>query len=160
MSCGKVAVQNSGHFPLSQQARLYASNRVLWDLLPPAFPAGLDVGKLSALILGPLISASLLPLVVEEAETYLECTCIGRGLSTQLCRVAAQLDVFTGKHGNKMLQSVKVSVFGDNNTCSPPLHDFFQAAGEQAYLSRNVIALDGSSLVIHKDTAVNCYTER
>lgn len=35
-----------------------------------------------------------------------------------------------------------------------------QLAGEQAYQSRNVIALDESRLVVHKDTAVNCYTER
>lgn len=36
----------------------------------------------------------------------------------------------------------------------------FQVAGEQAYLSRNVISLDESMLVIHKDTAVNNFTER
>eukprot|EP00752_Nemacystus_decipiens_P011423 g10144.t1 len=35
-----------------------------------------------------------------------------------------------------------------------------QVAGEHAYLSRNVIALDESMLVIHKDTAVNNFTER
>eukprot|EP00752_Nemacystus_decipiens_P004812 g4379.t1 len=35
-----------------------------------------------------------------------------------------------------------------------------QVDGERAYQSRNVIALDESSLVIHKDTAVNRYTER
>ena len=35
-----------------------------------------------------------------------------------------------------------------------------QVAGEQAYQSRNVIALDESTLVIHKDTNVNHCTER
>lgn len=35
-----------------------------------------------------------------------------------------------------------------------------QVAGELAYQSRNVIALDELRLVIHKDTAVNRYTER
>jgi len=43
------------------------------------------------------------------------------------------------------------------NTVSRPA---IQAAGEQAYLSRNVIALDSIRLVIYKDTAVNQYTER
>eukprot|EP00903_Cladosiphon_okamuranus_P009025 g8631.t1 len=54
-----------------------------------------------------------------------------------------------------LLQGMIVRVIDD--TLSIALDS---VAGERAYLSRNVIALDESTLVIHKDTAVNNFTER
>lgn len=39
------------------------------------------------------------------------------------------------------------------------LNMFRQVAGERAFQSRNVIALDEATLAIHKDTAVHRYTE-